>query len=428
MAPDAHTLAAAALEGPWRRDELTERLAPLPGWRGPEEVGDVVAALLGRWSAAPRIGRARLASRIRAVLVSQPGYRSIVLDSPRPVWRWPVAPWADVDAVARGLDLRDGELAWFADPGGWLRRAAPGSPLHHYRRRWITSPSGTPRLLETPAPRLAELQQRMGRRVLAPIPVHPCAHGYVPGRSPHTLAVEHAGRAMVVRVDLEGFFSHVTGPRVAGLLRTAGYPPGVAAMLAGLLVTATPMSVLRAAPRTGPAQWQARRRLLDRLAGPHLPQGAATSPAVANRLAYRLDRRLVGLAAAVGATYGRYADDLVFSGDGDLPVSGLLAQVEQIAAAEGFRVRPDKTRVLPAHHQQRVTGLVVNSSPAASRAEYDALRALLFNCTRTGPQAQNHTAHPAFRQYLLGRIAWVGRGRPRRVHKLRALFDRISWD
>ncbi len=198
-----------------------------------------------------------------------------------------------------------------------------------------------------------------------------------------TLAARHAGRPLVVRLDLEGFFSHVTGDRVAGLLRVAGYPRAVAAAIAGLLVTATPAAVLRAAPAAaGEAAWEPRRRLLARLAGPHLPQGAPTSPAVANLLAHRLDRRLAGLAAAVGATYGRYADALVFSGAATLPAHGLVARVTAIAAEEGFRVRPDKTRVLPAQHRQRVTGLVVNRDPAASRREYDALRA---RCCTTAP-------------------------------------------
>ena len=38
-----------------------------------------------------------------------------------------------------------------------------------------------------------------------------------------------------------------------------------------------------------------------RLGARHLPQGAPTSPALANLVAFRLDRRLAGLAAACGA-------------------------------------------------------------------------------------------------------------------------------
>jgi RNA-directed DNA polymerase len=422
MAPDAHVVAHAALDGPWTLDALVTRLTARSGWKGADEIGDVAARLLARWKHRPGASPARFVAEVAALLAGRPGTHMLLADPPPPRWRWPVEPWADLGVLATGLDLRDGELDWFADRGGWLHRA-PDGPLHHYRRRWVPS-SGTPRLLETPAPRLQELQRRIARRVLARIPVHDAAHGYVRGRSPVTLAAEHAGRAMVVRVDLEGFFSHVTGERVAGLLRTAGYPTAVAAAIAGLLVTATPVAVLRAAP--GEAS-PSRRRLLDRLAGPHLPQGAPTSPAVANLLAHRLDRRVAGLAAAVGASYGRYADDLVLSGDATLPAHGLVTRITAIAAEEGFRVRPDKTRVMPAHHRQRVTGLVVNDRPAASRHDYDALRALLHNCARSGPDAQNREDHPAFRDHLLGRIAWVATGRPERAAALRALFDAIGW-
>lgn len=422
MAPDAHVVVRAALDGSWDVDALVGRLGGLSGWGGPDEVGIVVGLLLGRWPDGPPVADRRTARQVAGLLRDRVRRRHVVPeDPPEPAWRWPVQPWTGLTDLAHGLDLTLGELEWFADRGGWLHRA-PEGPLHHYRRRWVPSTSGA-RLVETPAPRLAELQRRVGRRVLARIPVHDAAHGYVRGRSPRTLAAEHTGRAIVVRLDLEGFFAHVTGERLAGLLRTAGYPPAVAGALAGLLVTVAPPPVLRTAPAF--ADPQSRRRLLDRLAGPHLPQGAPTSPAAANLLAHRLDVRLHGLATAVGARYGRYADDLVFSGD--LPVRGLVDRVALIATEEGFRVRPDKTRVQPAHRRQRVTGLVVNTAPAPARTEYDALRALLHNCARTGPEAQNRDGHPAFREHLLGRIAWVGSGRPARAARLRALFDRIPF-
>ena len=116
----------------------------------------------------------------------------------------------------------------------------------------------------------------------------------------------------------------------------------------------------------------------------------------------------------------------MFSGETP-PTHGLVALVTTIAEEKGFRVRRDKTRVLPTHRRQVVTGLVVNTRPAVARREYDALRALLHNCAKTGPAAQNHDAHPAFREHLLGRIAWVATGRPTREARLRALFADIRW-
>lgn len=405
---DPEVVLRALLGVPWTEPALARALGDALG----ERAGEVAERLVEHWPQAPRAAHAVLVAELRTVLA-----RRILVEEPEPVWRWPVARWTTVDDMASGLDLRDGETDWFADPGGWLRRAPEGR-LHHYRPTWRGD-----RLLEAPAPRLAELQRRIVRRVLDRIPVHPAAHGYVRGRSPFTLAAEHTGRAMVVRVDVEGFFTRIGPARIAGLLRAAGYPAAVAQALAGMLVTATPRAVLRRAP--GPPG-EARRRRLDRLALPHLPQGAPSSPAVANLLAHGLDRRLSGLAAGVGARYGRYADDLVFSGD-DLPAHGLIRRVCAIAAEEGFSLRPDKTRIMPAHHRQRVTGLVVNQGPAASRREYDDLRALLHNCVRHGPESQNREAHPAFRDHLRGRIAWVGAGRPARQATLRALFDRIPF-
>ncbi|OZM75294.1 reverse transcriptase [Amycolatopsis antarctica] len=338
-------------------------------------------------------------------------------------WRWDVPRWNTVGECAEALDLTVGELDWFADRGTWNRRAA--CPLRHYRYRWIPTSSGGVRLLEQPKPRLAELQRRITRHVLSRLPVHEAAHGFRPGRSAFTCAAPHAGSARLVRFDLEGFFAAVAPGRIRSLLGRAGYPRAVAGALAGVLTTAAPVDVLSAAPRA--SDDAVRHRLLRGLAAAHLPQGAPSSPAVANAVTAGLDVRLEALARALDARYTRYADDLAFSGDSTLPLHRLLPGVRRIVMDEGFLLRKGKTSVTFAHQRQRVAGLVVNSAPAVPREEYDALRALLHNCLRTGPAAQNVHGHHDFRAHVLGRISWVGATHPGRAGRLRTVFDRISW-
>ncbi|MEV4598878.1 reverse transcriptase family protein [Amycolatopsis sp. NPDC049253] len=337
------------------------------------------------------------------------------LDPLPPIWRWQVARWATFESCAAALNLTPGELSWFADTRRWNDRA--NRTLRHYHHHWIPTATGGLRLIERPKPRLAEVQRRVRRHVLAALPVHDAAHGFHPGRSILTCAQPHAGQEKVVRMDLEHFFPTVSARRVRSLLELAGYPPAVAQALAGILTTATPPDVLKNAPR----------KVRDPLKNPHLPQGAPSSPAVANAVTHRLDRRLWGLARKLGANYTRYADDLAFSGEATLPLHRLFPGVRRIVDDEGFRLRDNKTSVAAKHQRQRVAGLVVNTKPAAQRSQYDDLRATLHNCATTGPEAQNRAGHPDFQAHLRGRIAWISATSAHRGAKLKELFDRIDW-
>jgi retron-type reverse transcriptase len=156
---------------------------------------------------------------------------------------------------------------------------------------------------------------------------------------------------------------------------------------------------------------------------PHLPQGAPTSPALANLCGFRLDRRLAGLAAVYHARYTRYADDLAFSGSfSKSGAARFVVRASEVVADEGFRLNAAKTRIRGRGDRQALAGLVVNSAPAVPRQEYDALRALLHNASHTGIEEQNRDGHADFVAYLAGRIAWVGHQHPARAAKLRALF------
>jgi hypothetical protein len=171
-----------------------------------------------------------------------------------------------------------------------------------------------------------------------------------------------------------------------------------------------------------------RRRVLQRLAAPHLPQGAPTSPALANLVAYRMDVRLAAAAKDIGARYTRYADDLAFSFDeaGARRAGRFHLLAAGIALDEGFDVQFRKTRFTRRGAAQRLAGLVVNEKPNVPRAEYDKLKAMLHRAVHAGPAAvEGLRADP--RAALLGKISWVEQTSPARGLKLRALLAQIDW-
>jgi hypothetical protein len=332
---------------------------------------------------------------------------------------WSVAPLDDVAALAALLDEDMERLLWLADPRGYQRRA-PEGPLHHYRSTWLPRPGRAPRLLEAPLPRLKGTQRTVLRAVLDAVPPHEAAHGYVRGRSAVTHAAAHTGHRLVLTLDLQAFFASVSAARVYGVFRSCGYPEAVAHLLTGLCTVATPLAVLRGAP-AGPGLAALRREL----ATPHLPQGAPTSPALANLVAQGLDRRLAGLAARYGLAYTRYADDLCFSGRA-LPRL-LVTAVGDVVRDEGFEVQEAKTRLRGRSQRQLVTGVVVNEHTAPRRADYDALKALLHDARLHGCEvAGRRHPHHDLPSHVLGRIAWVAALHPERGARLRAAFDEVQ--
>ena len=188
-----------------------------------------------------------------------------------------------------------------------------------------------------------------------------------------------------------------------------------------------PPHVLTAMPPGGdPDERAALRRVL---AEAHLPQGAPTSPTLANTVLRHLDARLAGWAAPVGAAYTRYADDLTFSGGAELArrPEAFLRGVERIVTDQGYRINARKTRVRRAGVRQSVTGVVVNERTAPGRREVDRLHAVLHNCVVHGPASQDRGGHADFRAHLLGRIGWVAQVHPGRAVRLHEEFARIEW-
>jgi RNA-directed DNA polymerase len=437
-----HGLAEALLSGPWDLESLVDRGGRVLGrryrWLRP-----LARRILSAFPDGPRPRVRQLArfiftdKRFRLVnqtkplelrVVRWPG-RSMV-PAPGPPASWPVPAITSPDELARFLELEPNQLDWFAD---CLTRegSACVEALRHYRYRWAAKPSGSLRLIEAPKPRLKRLQRVVLDEILSQIPPHEAAHGFRSGRSVTSFVAPHVGRTIVLKMDLRDFFVSITSARVMAIYLTAGYPEPVARLLTGLGTNTVPPGVWKLAgplasdPGRSPTLWNARRLYRQ----PHLPQGAPTSPALANLAAHRLDARLAGLASAVNASYTRYADDLVFSGEGSFArsIGRFPTHVAAIALEEGFAVQYRKTRVMRQGVRQRAAGVVVNQKINISRDDYDRLKAILYNCVRDGPGAQNHAGVADFRAHLAGRVAHACRLNPEHGERLMRFYERIEW-
>jgi hypothetical protein len=334
--------------------------------------------------------------------------------------KWDVPIIETVGDLAAWFSLTPDELLWFADLKG-LAYKIKRPRIGHYHYRILAKKSGAIRLIEAPKPRLEELQRKILAQILDKIPPHSAAHGFVPRRSVKTFLAPHVGQRVVLKMDLQDFFPSITGVRIQTIFRVLGYPESVADLLGGICSNAVPRRV-----------WPMESQFQDarmRHTRPHLPQGAPTSPALANICAYRVDCRLTGLARTAGAEYTRYADDLAFSGGEDFErgVERFSTHVAAILLEEGFQVNHRKTRIMRRGVRQRVAGLVTNERMNVPRPNFDRLKATLHNCVQLGAETQNRTDHPHFRAHLDGRIGWVEAINPAKGQRLRAIFDRIAW-
>jgi hypothetical protein len=331
--------------------------------------------------------------------------------------------WPHTPALAEWLRLPAAGLWRLTRAAPWQRRSALGE--QHYRCQLLAKRSGGWRLLEVPHPYLMNLQRRLLDDLLDRIPPHEAACGYTRERSVVEHARAHAGQAVVLKFDLQDFFTSVRASRVHALFATLGYAEAVARELTALCTTATPEPVLQRLHEEGGLAWDQVQRLRDA----HLPQGAPSSPALANLCAFALDLRLDGLAHALGARYTRYADDIVLSGGPHLAAARarIEAWVGRIAIEEGFRLNHRKTRCLKSGRRQSVCNVVVNQQPNLPRPEFDRLKATLHRCIGTGPAAQNRDGLPHWREHLQGRVAWAAQLNPAKAERLQRLLAQIDW-
>jgi RNA-directed DNA polymerase len=270
--------------------------------------------------------------------------------------------------------------------------AQPGSAYVEFE---VPKATGGTRRIAAPRKPLRTAQRKILDDILAKVPVHSAAHGFIRERSTVTNAKPHLKAAIVVKMDLVDFFPSVHYRRVIGLFQELGYPTEAAEALAGLCTYRPKLA-------DGHMVWPGL-----------LAQGAPSSPAITNLICRRLDARLFALARKVGATYTRYADDLTFSFKVEPERMGhFLWWVDQICQQEGFTENTKKRRVFRKSCQQRVTGVVVNEHLSVPRKLRRNFRAILNNVKRNGLDAEAR-GREDFEAYLHGFASYVQMVQPK---------------
>ena len=321
----------------------------------------------------------------------------------------PCWPAGDVERACTLHARRVGRLAGTARLANSIgsriarrERNLPVGPLRHYTYRWVPKRSGGVRLIESPKARLKRSSgaccmafwMRFRRTI---------AHGFRRGHGVRSFIASHVCKRVVLRMDSQDFFMSIEPGSPPFFLR-----PVIPSLwrcswrdYAQIASRGTSGSTGRSCPaRFSPPK---------ALRWPHLPQGSPTSPVLASLCAYRLDCRLQGPGPQCQAQYTRYADDLVFSGGQDFqrPVRGFGIHSRPLRSRKASASRPRKTRIMRQSVRQHVAGVVINVRPNVRRADYDQLKAVLHNCVRHGPAAQNRDGLEQFAAHLAGRVAHV---------------------
>jgi len=223
------------------------------------------------------------------------------------------------------------------------------------------------------------LQSWMLENVLNRIQPHEQVHGFVTGRSIVSNAQPHLGKDIVINVDLKDFFPSISYQRVKGLFHKLGYSEQLSTVFALICTSAETETV----EMDGVSYYVQKGNRF-------LPQGSPASPAISNLIAYRLDKKILGLAAKFNFSYTRYADDLSFSTtkDNEKNISRLLFFLKKIIEAEGFTIHPSKTHIMRKGYLQKVTGIVVNEKLNVQRTQLRKFRAFLHRVATKGWEGQ----------------------------------------
>ena len=318
------------------------------------------------------------------------------------------------------------------------------------RKRPVAGEPPRYRFIAVPEPKLLQAQTWIARNILRHAPCHDASTAYAPGSRLAEAARRHCCAQWMIKIDVRDFFEALTEIDAHRVFRERGYQPLVALELARLCTRlrdkhreSGSFLPMRRRPRWKPFDFDAGSRdgvtsVYPRKFLGVIPQGAPTSPMLANLAVRDLDEALSDLATQFGLRYSRYADDLTFSTNnktfGRSRANHAIGEVYQTLVRRGLSPNRAKTNVVPPGSRKIVLGLLVDGSkPRLTREFRDRLRMHMHYITVDdgGPahhaRARGFTSVEGLRQHLLGLIAFAGQIDAGLADRCRQQMRRVDW-
>ena len=243
--------------------------------------------------------------------------------------------------------------------------------------------------------------------------IHHCCHAYLKDRSIFSNAVPHLGCEVLIKLDIKDYFGSVTENQVLNAIRlgerSASFDHNYPAFK-----TYFP-SRLKTIPDYL-SDDQVKRSILSILVNDRgLPQGAPSSPILANLLLKDFDQEVFLVVKSMGGRYTRYSDDLTisFEEDDSDKIARVIKFVEFKLLEYGFKLnkKKGKIQVLRKHQAQRICGVTINSGrPTISRKQRRLIRAAEHNkglgkeISFTDQQLQGHIGFQSYIQLKGARL------------------------
>lgn len=305
-------------------------------------------------------------------------------------------------------------------------------PLHPGRRSFRT--------ICVPDVQLSIVQSWLARNVLSHGRPHSASTAFAPGSTLVAAVQPHCKGRWLIKVDVRRFFESVSEVSVYKAFRRLGYQPLVSLELARLCTRVGPASRLHSTARwlRRAPRYVATIQRYATLRFGHLPQGAPTSPMLANLVMQDADAELTKLAREHGLNYTRYADDLTFSTrrkDFDREeAADVIRAVYRILGRFGLEPNFAKTQVVPPRARKVVLGLLADQKePRLTREFRSKMRQHLYYLEHpeVGPlkhaERRGFAAIAGLKNHLVGLAAYAAQVEPEYGAGLVRRLSAVHW-